>query len=542
MANTPDDVPPAALRPAAADTDRGFFGHPRGLRVLFFSEMWERFSFYGMRAILVLYLTATIKNGGLGFDKATGGNVLALYGSMAYLAGIPGGWIADKFLGLRRSVFIGGCLIMFGHICLAIPSTNTFFFGLALVVLGTGLLKPNISAIVGKLYTKEDTRRDSGFTIFYMGINIGAFLAPLVCGFLAEHRAFGNFLESMGIARHHSWHFGFGMAAIGMAFGLIQYVVGGHLMGDAGVKPVPAATPEQARRNRKILVAILAAVFGVPALIGALHMAGVNITIADLANAQGLLLTLITLGVFGGLFLMPHWTRDERRRLVVVLLLWFGAAVFWSIFEQAASTLSLFAAEHTTGAPKNPTLLGFEFPASWYQSFNSIFIIILAPLFAWIWLKLGHRNPSSPAKFGIAMILVMAGFLVMVPAARIVEGGAQATGMFLVLLYLLHTCGELCLSPVGLSSMTKLAPASISGMVMGIWFLGSSVGYYIAGRATGLYASMKMSDFFLVICVLPAVAAIIFFVLNRPIQRMLARTEAEKAAAEKAAAEKPSDS
>ncbi len=266
--------------------------------------------------------------------------------------------------------------------------------------------------------------------------------------------------------------------------------------------------------------------------IWALHSAGVGITIHRLANVQGLVLLLTVLGVFGGLFLMPHWTRDERRRLLVIMLLWFGATVFWAIFEQAASTLSLFAKNHTTGAPGNPTLLGFAFPASWYQAANSLFIIVLAPVFAWIWIKLGSRNPSSPAKFGVAMLLVMAGFLVMWPAARIVEGGAQATGMFLILLYLLHTCGELCLSPVGLSSMTKLAPASISGMVMGIWFLGSACGYYLAGRATALYSSMKMSDFFLIISGLPLVAAVIFFALTGPIRRMLARSEAEKAAAE----------
>jgi POT family proton-dependent oligopeptide transporter len=531
MATPPDDLPPAALRPAAADLDRGFFGHPRGLRILFFSEMWERFSFYGMRAILILYLTATIKEGGMGFDKATGGDILALYGSLVYLSGIPGGWIADKFLGLRRAVFIGGFLIMCGHICLAVPSHTSFFFGLGLIVLGTGLLKPNISAIVGKLYSKEDTRRDSGFTIFYMGINLGAFLAPLICGFLAEHTLFRDFLESIGLDRYSSWHFGFGMAAIGMGFGLVQYVLGGHLMGEAGLKPVPVANPEQAARNKKILVAILVGVFGVPLGIWALHAAGVGVTIHRLANAQGLLLILTVVGVFGGLFLMPHWTRDERRRLLVILLLWFGATVFWSIFEQAASTLSLFASDHTTGAPDHPTLLGIDFPASWYQAANSLFIILLAPVFAWIWVKMGARNPSSPAKFGIGMLLVMAGFLVMVPAAKIVEGGAQATGMFLMLLYLLHTCGELCLSPVGLSSMTKLAPASISGMVMGIWFLGSACGYYLAGRATALYSSMKMSDFFLVISGLPLVAAVIFFSLNGPIRRMLARTEAEKAAA-----------
>ncbi len=531
MANTPEDLPPAALRPAAGDQDRGFFGHPRGLRVLFFSEGFERFSYYGMRAILVAFLAAAVANGGMGFDETTAGNIYAIYGSMVYLFGIPGGWIADKFLGLRRSVFIGGVLIMCGHICLAIPIHSTFFFGLALIVLGTGLLKPNISAIVGKLYCAADPRRDSGFTIFYMGINLGAFLAPFACSFLAQHSAFGNFLESVGIPRSAGWHFGFGMAAIGMAFGLIQYVLGGHLMGEAGLEPVQPKNEAEARRNKKILAAILGAVVGVPLLIAALHFAGVNVTIAALANAQGLLLTVITLGVFGGLFLMPHWTRDERRRLLVILVLLFGAAVFWSFSEQAASTLSLFAVKYA-----EPTLFGIEFPAGWYQSWNSLFIVTLAPLFAWLWLRLGNHNPSSPTKFGIAMLFVMAGFLVMAPASRIVEGGVQVTGYYLVLLYFLHTCGELCLSPVGLSSMSRLAPASISGMVMGIWFLGSSVGNYMAGRATGLYASMMkqeggMGDFFLVMSALPLAVAIIFFVLTRPIKRMVARTEAEKAAA-----------
>jgi proton-dependent oligopeptide transporter, POT family len=523
MATTPGDVSSPALRPAS-DSDRAFFGHPRGLSTLFFSEMWERFSYYGMRAILVLFMVAPVETGGLGFSAAKAGLIYGVYTSMVYLLGVPGGWIADKFLGLRRAVLYGGVLIMFGHISLAFPATATFYLGLGLVMLGTGFLKPNISAMVGQLYGTDDPRRDSGFSIYYMGINIGALIAPLACGYLAERDSFRSFLESVGIPPNAAWHFGFGMAAVGMALGLVQYVAGWRHLGDAGAKPQPA-TEVQQRHNRMILAGVLFAVFGIPALIGTFAATGMLVvTEARIGLWFSTFLLILVGGLFGGLFGLGKWSADERRRLLVVFLLFFGAVVLWAVFEQAGSTLTLIAKNDT-----QLNFLGIRLEASWFQSINALFVIGFAPVFAYIWLKLARsgRDLSSPMKFGIGLVLLAAGLLVMVPAAQIAADGTKVSPMWLVGLYLLHTWAELCISPVGLSSMTKLAPAAIGGMVMGIWFLGAAVGNYIAGRMGGLYGSVSTANLLLYQVALPLVAAVVFFLLSGPIKRMLARSHQE---------------
>ena len=532
-----DNDPPAGepLRPAGAHGGKTFFGHPRGLSTLFFSEMWERFSYYGMRAILLLFMGAPLAQGGLGFSAAEAGIVYGLYTSLVYLMGVPGGWIADKFLGLRRAVLIGGILIMTGHICLAIPGMATFYSGLGFIVLGTGLLKPNISTIVGQLYSKNDRRRDSGFTIFYMGINLGALLAPLCCNYLSQDNGFRQFLESMGLDAKTSWHFGFAAAAVGMGLGLIQYVYGWRYLGDAGKHPARPANQAQASRNRKVLYAILGSLVGVPVLLGLLSHAGiVTLTKENIGNGYGVFVCILVVGLFGGLLSMRKWTKDERGRLVVVMLLFFGAAVFWFIFDQAGSTLTLFARDHTQRHWHGLTIL-----PGYFASVNSIFIIMLAPLFAWLWVALKRRDPSVPIKFGVGLVLVAAGFLIMIPAAHSADAGFHTNGpwlkylqlggyrvspLWLILLYFLHTAGELCFSPVGLSSMTRLAPASIGGMVMGIWFLGASVGDYAAGRVTGLYASMSLSQYFTILPLIPLGAAAVFFLVARPVKRMIAST------------------
>ncbi|HTE49290.1 MAG TPA: peptide MFS transporter [Kofleriaceae bacterium] len=523
MGTPPSDMPPAALRPSAPNSDTSFFGHPRGLSVLFFSEMWERFSYYGMRALLMLFMTAPTATGGLGFSIPKAGLVYGVYTSMVYLLGVPGGWIADKFLGLRRAVLWGGVLIMLGHVALALPAVSTFYAGLVLVMIGTGLLKPNISAMVGQLYGKDDPRRDSGFSIYYMGINIGAFAAPLLCGYLAQQPSFRSFLSGVGISPNSAWHFGFAMAAIGMGAGLIQYVLGWRHLGDAGVRPYQPSTTAEASRNRTILVAILAAVFLIPAAVGLLGSTGTLLVNEGRVGLWfGTFLLVLVAGLFGGLFGLGKWSIEERRRLLVVLLLFFGAIVLWALFEQAGSTMNLFA-EHNT----RNTVFGFGYPASWFQSVNSVFVIALSPVFAFIWLKLARarRDPPSPIKFAIGLVLIGAGFLLMVPAAQLSAKGILVSPWWLVGLYFLHTCGELCISPVGLSAMTRLAPSAISGMVMGIWFLGAAVGNYVAGRMGGLYGSIALDKLLLYQLILPAASAIIFFVLSGPIRRMLARSE-----------------
>jgi POT family proton-dependent oligopeptide transporter len=491
---------------ALAAHDRAFFGHPRGLSTLFFTEMWERFSYYGMRALLLLFMTAPVASGGLGFDAAQGGAIYALYTSMVYMMTLPGGWIADRFIGQRRAVLYGGILIASGHFSMAVPTLATFYLGLFLIVIGTGLLKGNVSVIVGALYSPEDKRRDAGFSIFYMGINMGAFFSPLVCGYLGQRV---------------NWHLGFASAGVGMVFGLIQYVAGSRYLGEVCSKPAPAGSPEEAatlrRRALTIGGVLVAAVllFGVATLSGALP-----VTATQVADAAGYFLLFLTVGFFGWLFSSSGWTREERHRLYAIGALFLAAGIFWSVFEQAGSTLNLFADRNT-----RTELLGMPFPSSWFQSQNSLFLWMLAPVFAWLWIRLGsaNREPSSPAKFAIGLVFVGLGFAILIPPAQLAQQGVQVSPMWLTMTYVLHTVGELCLSPVGLSAMTKLAPARIAGLVMGIWFLATSVGNYIGGRVSGFYESFPLPSLFMAVTVFGIDAGLVMFALTPPIKRLMGR-------------------
>ncbi len=496
-----------------------FFGHPAGLSTLFFTEMWERFSYYGMRALLILFMTASVAQGGLGFDVARAGAIYGAYTSMVYMLALPGGWIADRVLGLRRAVLWGGVLIMAGHISLAMPSLSTFYLGLVLVVLGTGLLKPNISAMVGTLYTPADGRRDAGFSIYYMGINIGGFSAPLVTGWLAQSEGFRGILTNMGLDPAGAWHWGFGAAAVGMFFGLVQYGLGGKRLGDSGLVPGGATTPEELAVQKRKLAGGLGVVAGIFAVIGVLSMMGVLVvTAVGVARVLGVGVVLSAALFFLWLFASRGWSRDERRRLVVIFVLFLGASVFWSAFEQAGSTLNLFADRST-----DSSIMGMSFPASWFQSVNSLFIIILAPVIGWIWVKLGPRDPSSPAKFALGLFFLSAGFAVMMAAGSLSAGGARVSPIWLLLTYLLHTIGELCLSPVGLSAMTKLAPARGTGRMMGVWFMASAVGNLIAGSVASIYESFTLTQLFGAVTAFSLVFCLIMVGLIGPIRRMLAR-------------------
>ena len=495
---------PTPAKTVAPAADTSFFGHPRGLSTLFFTEMWERFSYYGMRALLILFMTAPLAAGGLAFDTATAGAIYGLYTSMVYMTTLPGGWIADRLIGQRRAVLYGGIIIAAGHFCMAFSALATFYLGLFLIVIGTGLLKGNVSVIVGQLYAKEDIRRDAGFSIFYMGINLGAFIAPLVCGYLGQKV---------------SWHTGFAAAGVGMTLGVIQYMLGGRHLGDAGLHPAPAESPAAAarlRRNTGIVGgALLAAlvIFGVGAASGA-----VSITPLQVADAAGVMLLAIVVFFFGWLFTSSNWTGEERKKLYVIGVLFLAAALFWSVFEQAGSTLNLFADRDT-----RTSVLGLSFPSSWFQSLNSLFLIIFAPVFAWLWLRLGRsrREPSSPAKFAMGLILVGAGFAILIWAARMAEQGVQVSPMWLTLTYLLHTWGELCLSPVGLSAMTKLAPARIAGLMMGVWFLATSVGNFIGGRVASFYESWALPSLFGAVGLFAIGAGILLFLFVKPIKRLM---------------------
>ena len=494
-------VPAGALPVDRVTTpeDRAFFGHPRGLSTLFFTEMWERFSYYGMRALLILFMTATPAAGGLGFDTASAGAVYGLYTSMAYLTSLPGGWIADRLIGQRRAVLFGGILIAAGHFSMALPPLSTFYLGLVLIVVGTGLLKGNISVLVGRLYAPDDNRRDAGFSIYYMGINLGAFLAPLVCGFLGQRV---------------NWHAGFAAAGVGMVFGVIQYIAGGRHLGTAGLHPAPADSPQQAAvlRRRAIqwgggtLLATI--VFGLGLKLGL-----VNVSVTLIADFAGALLLITTVVFFAWLFFAGTWTPAERRRLYAIGVFFLAAALFWSEFEQAGSTLNLFADRNT-----RTEMFGASFPSSWFQSANALFIIVFAPLFAMLWVRLGRREPSSPVKFSIGLVGVGLGFLILVPPARAAEAGAMVSPMWLIATYLIHTFAELCLSPVGLSSMSKLAPARVAGLMMGVWFLGASVGNFIGGRLATFYETFPLHHLFAVVAGFGILAGIVLLVVSRPIK------------------------
>ena len=500
-------------------SDTAFFGHPRGLSTLFFTEMWERFAYYGMRAILVLFMTASLAAGGLGFEVGRAGAVYGIYVALVYMLSLPGGWVADRILGLRRSVFYGGILIMLGQLSLAVPGAKLFYLGLALIILGTGLLKPNVSAIVGELYGKEDIRRDAGFSIFYMGINLGAFISPLIVGGLAQSPWFKGVLEGMGLNPTTSWNWGFGVGALGMFCGVIQYRLGWKHFGDAGIHPsVPAESAEGRAARRRLGGGFL----GLLALIGILAVMvrqGI-IGVETITNGFSWAYFVLVLGFFAWLFLGNTWTNEERKRLIVIVVLFAGAAVFWSAFEQAATSLNLFAANNT-----RTSVFGLSFPSSWFQSVNALMIIIFAPVFAWIWLKLGTHNPSSPAKFAFGLVCVGLGFVVMVGAAKASAAGVLVSPMWLVATYFLHTIGELSLSPVGLSSMTRLAPDRVKGMMMGVWFLAASMGNLIAGGVLRLYTTFTLPQVFGAVAAFAITAGLVMFALVLPIKRMMARTD-----------------
>ena len=484
--------------------DRSFFGHPRGLLTLFSTEFFERFSYYGMRALLILYMTATALDGGLGFSAEKAGAIYGLYGAGVYLLALPGGWIADKIIGQRHAVFVGGIIIAAGHFSLALDNLPTFYMGLVLIVIGTGFLKPNISTMVGELYPAGDARRDAGFSIFYMGINLGAFVAPIVCSWLAAEIG---------------WHIGFAAAGVGMVAGLIQYKLGGRNLGQAGLYPDTGQDPAIRRGHVRALMYGVGAVIGIVAIILALRAVGsLNISIAGAANITGGLIVGLAVLYFVYMFFAGGLDAVERKRVTAIFVLFIFSAIFWSGFEQAGSSLNLMAERRT-----DLNMFGWDVPAGFLQSVNAGFIILLAPVFAWIWVALARRNkePSSPSKFTLGLVFLGLGFAVMIIAAQRSEGGALVSPMFLVLTYLLHTVGELCLSPVGLSTVTKLAPHRMVGQMMGVWFMSISLGNLMAGQVAGQFETMPPADIFLMVTMITIGAGVLLALLIIPIKRLM---------------------
>jgi len=435
-----------------------FLGHPRPLFTLFCAEMWERFSYYGMRALLTLFMTLPVASAGLGLSDAKAALIYGTYTMSVYMMSIPGGTIADSLLGARASVLLGGIIIACGHFSMAFPSETTFFLGLVLVVIGTGLLKPNISAMVGGLYAPGDVRRDGGFSIFYMGINIGASVSPFVTGFLAQHSRFKALLARWGFDPAHSWHWGFAAAGVGMVLGVIVFAAFGRGLGDVGARPVRAT----GARRKTVLT-----------LLGTLALWAV-VWLSDRPGFTWIRILFLVAPI--GLMIWFGYSKDaEARRLGAIFFFFIGALIFWALYEQAGSSLNLFADRFT-----QQTLLGFEFPSSWYQSVPAVFVILLAPVFGWLWVKLGARQPSSPLKFTFALAALAGSFAIMVPAARLAAAGRVSPG-WLIAMYFAQVVGELCLSPVGLSTYTKLSPAKLVGAMMGIWFLAAAFGNKFAG-------------------------------------------------------------
>jgi POT family proton-dependent oligopeptide transporter len=472
--------------------------HPRGLYTLFFTEMWERFSYYGMRGLLVLFLVDKTR-GGFGLRDEMAAAIYGLYTAAVYLAALPGGWIADRVLGAQRAVWIGGAIIAAGHFTIALDRREFFYVGLILIVAGTGLLKPNISAMVGQLYPEGGARRDAGFTIFYMGINLGAALGPIICGLLA---------------RYWRWQIGFGAAGVGMLFGLAQFYLTRRSLGEAGIRREPVRASHRAA---------LFGGLGIVVLVIALCFAGViSATPVALAHAAKNSLVMIAALYFGAIFVFGRLDAVERKRVFLILILFVASAVFWAGFEQMGSSFNLFAERFTVRR-----VFGAEFPAPWFQSVGPVLIIALSPLIAavWVWLGRKNMNPPIPAKFGLGLVFLALGFVLISAAAAFAAKFGMVGPWWLIGTYFLHTVGELCLSPVGLSSITKLAPQRFVGQMMGVWFLATSLGNLIAGLTAGSLKTGspgELSAGFLQIAIVPALVGVLLMALAKPISRLSA--------------------
>ncbi len=491
--------PTRAAAPEAGGT--GFAGHPRGLATLFFTELWERFSYYGMRALLALFVVTPIAAGGLGLTTIDAARIYGNYTMAVYMLSIPGGFIADRYLGAHRSVLIGGAIIACGHYTLAIDSLVAFYAGLGLVALGTGLFKPNISAMVGALYPAGDERRDAGFSIFYMGINIGGLIAPLVTGFLAQTNIFKAWLSGWGFDPALSWHWGFGAAGVGMTLGLIVYLWQGDRLAHVGRPPQISATTWG---TSLLVVAGTVAVMGLTML-------------SDDPSFQWLRALFLLVPLAAIAWFATRGDLDSKR-IAAVFVFFIAAMIFWAIFEQAGITIILFAHQLTRAS-----IFGWSFPSAAFLSLNALFVILLAPLFAWAWVRLGARQPSSPVKFVLGLFFLGASFLLMVPAAMLTAEG-RVSPLWLVGLFFLQTVGELFLSPVGLSTMTKLAPMKFVGLMLGVWFLGAAWGNKLAGVLGSGFTSSDaqgLATFFLQQAALVGVATVLLLALVPWVQRLM---------------------
>ncbi|MEK6781509.1 MAG: peptide MFS transporter [Bacteroidota bacterium] len=489
-----------------------FFGHPRGLATLFFTEMWERFSYYGMRALLLLFMVATVEEGGMGLDEKTGGAVYGLYTMFVYLLALPGGWLADKFFGLRKSVFYGGCLITLGHFCLAFPLTETFFLGLLFIVMGTGLLKPNISSLVGELYSSTDqAKRDAGFSIFYMGINIGATIAPIITSYLGENI---------------NWHYGFAAAGIGMLMGVIQYKLTEKYLGTAGLEPAKHSDPIfQAKKEKNFKTGLM--IFGLmlTAFLSLLFTRTITINPITIAKISTYAISGSVILYFGYILLFEQLDKDEKNKIKVIGMFFLASAMFYTGYEQQGSSLTLFADRYT-----NRFIGSFEFPAGWFQTVPAGAVIIFVPLFAWLWVWLSKRslNPSTPVKLSLGLIFMGLGYAVMMGGSMIIVAGSKALPTWLIFTYIFHTFGEICLYPIGLSAVSKLSPKRLVGQMMGIWFMSLALGNLIAGLFSGEFDDVAITanpqllvDLFRGVVITMLASGVIVLLFNKPLKKLM---------------------
>ena len=472
--------------------DTSFFGHPKGLMTLFFTEMWERMSYYGMRGLLVLYMTIGVAgNPGMEWSNVQANAIYGIYAGMVYFLAVPGGWLADNLLGYQRAVMIGALIITLGHFTLAIPLEQTFILGLVFVAVGTGLLKPNISTIVGQLYQSNDSRRDAGYTIFYMSINIGSMLGFFVCGWLGE---------KIG------WHWGFGAAGIGMMAGVIQFIYFKKFLGSAGLEPISMEEKKRSfYKNITLSVSLIVALIVITGLMGLWSVDPVFF-----AERFRDFLIAISAIYFFYLFFLANLSKDEKKNVLMLMLLFLGAAAFWSGFDQSAGSFTIFTRDYVNL---------YWVPVSWTQIANPLFIVIFAPFFANLWVFLGKRNldPSTPIKFAIGLLFMAIGFIVMIFAVKLALAESTVGVQWLLITYLIHTFGELALSPVGLSAFSKYSPKRYAGQMMGIWFLASSLGGVLAGllggeaTESGLESMSPVFEQLVIYCLVLAVA---LFVLS----------------------------
>ena len=498
------------MTPTTTPTTSTPVGHPPGLYVLFFTEMWERFSYYGMRAILLLFLIDNVR-GGMGLTEAEGAAIYGIYTSSVYLLSLPGGWIADNILGQRKSIFYGGVIIMLGHIVLAVPGGNVlFYFGLFIVSIGTGLLKPNISTLVGELYPEGGARRDAAFSIFYMGINIGSLLGITIVGYLGQ---------KVG------WHYGFGAAAVGMALGIVTFrLAGQRYLSSLGNVPKPAIDGTATTTDKRplfIFLAVMALVLATLQLTGIIDLT----TAQGLAKGMGTIISMIALGYFLFILLAGGLNAVEKKRVSVLFIFFLASALYWAGNEQQGSSLQIFADRYT-----DLVFFGWQIPSSWFQNLNPAFILLFSPVLAVLWVFLANRKISYPvpAKFATSLLLLGIAYVIMVIAAKIAITGTRTSPLYLTGTYLFFTLAELFLSPVGLSAFSKLAPKRYTSQLMGLWFIGSSLGNLVAGLFAGGFDEKNvasMPDLFQSVVIFTMGSGLLLLLFVKPLKRWMGGIE-----------------